>query len=306
MKQFVNKVIWFLIPILLLSIIAEYSLRQLDNVYKFKKDYLEAKASTLDVLVLGSSHAYYNINPDYLSDESFNAGAVSQSFDLDLAILEKYEDKFQNLNTIILPVSYFSFYGILKESPEKWRMKDYVLYYDLNIESTLRDNFEILSNKPKNIVKKLYANYNNEVISNYSEKGWGNNYVNKGPIGLEHSGIETAKRHSQKDISSDESILKYNQAKAYLESIAKWANRNKVQLLLFIPPAYKSYYSHLNNEQLKQLNATLEEVSNIYANCSYFNLLSDSSFTQNDFYDADHLNHNGAKKLSKKIDGKIK
>ena len=54
-----------------------------------------------------------------------------------------------------------------------------------------------------------------------------------------------------------------------------------------------------------QLNRTIETAKNLtkqYANTSYINWLSDDSFIASDFYDADHLNNIGAKKITLKMD----
>jgi hypothetical protein len=45
-----------------------------------------------------------------------------------------------------------------------------------------------------------------------------------------------------------------------------------------------------------------DELDKNSKNCVYVNLLTDSSFTATDYYDAAHLNDIGAKKLSMKID----
>ena len=302
MKSFLYKVIWFLIPVFLLSVAMEYSVRQLDNTYKLKKQYLDQHADEIEVLVLGSSHAFYNVNPEYISRKSFNAGAVSQSFDLDLAILEKYENELTNLKTIVLPVSYFTFYGTLKDSPEKWRLKDYVLYYDLDVSTGLKDHFEVISIKPKNNLRKLYKAFKNgQQPLNCSELGWGTNYTTRGSINLETSGKEAALRHSESSIFSEESKLKFNTAYNDLKSIVEWSERKGVRILLFIPPGYSTYTSNLNADQLNQIETSINALAKTYSNCKALDFLKDSSFIENDFYDADHLNHQGAHKLTLKL-----
>lgn len=39
-----------------------------------------------------------------------------------------------------------------------------------------------------------------------------------------------------------------------------------------------------------------------YENCTYVNMINDSTFIAKDFFDADHLSEIGAKKLSIKLD----
>ena len=66
----------------------ELLLRNIPNDYSFKKNYLNTKSNSIEVLFLGSSHIYYGINPEYISRNSFNGSHISQSLNFDLEILE--------------------------------------------------------------------------------------------------------------------------------------------------------------------------------------------------------------------------
>ena len=46
----------------------------------------------------------------------------------------------------------------------------------------------------------------------------------------------------------------------------------------------------------------MKRIDDQYENAVYYNLLTDSAFVANDYYDADHLNEIGAKKLTKLLD----
>ena len=41
-----------------------------------------------------------------------------------------------------------------------------------------------------------------------------------------------------------------------------------------------------------------DSIASKYMSCTYVNMMRDSSFKKNDFYNADHLNDSGASKLS--------
>ena len=112
MKKFISKTIFFLLPILVLAVIMEISLRAIPNDYKQKRDYMDSHSDEIEVLVLGSSHSLYGINPKYFSQKTYNMAYVSQSLDLDYKILEKYHNRFKNLKTIIVDISCFSLYAI--------------------------------------------------------------------------------------------------------------------------------------------------------------------------------------------------
>ena len=69
-------------------------------------------------------------------------------------------------------------------------------------------------------------------------------------------------------------------------------------MILFTPPALDFYTKNLNLHQLEIAEKTLREITKSYKNVSYYNLLNDKRFDKQDFYDADHVNYFGAKKLS--------
>ena len=74
-----------------------------------------------------------------------------------------------------------------------------------------------------------------------------------------------------------------------------------IKVFLFTPPAYFTYTNNLNQKQLNQTIATAEALKKVNDHVSYINFLNDSTFIKSDFYDADHLNDIGAKKLTETI-----
>jgi hypothetical protein len=73
-------------------------------------------------------------------------------------------------------------------------------------------------------------------------------------------------------------------------------------VIIFTTPAYKTYVQNLEINQLNNTINTVTKFADTYPNTRYYNLLNDKSFNQEDFFDADHLNETGAKKLSLIID----
>lgn len=180
MKQFLTKVIIISIPILFGAIIMEFLLRNTPNDYLFKKQYLDRNSSEIETLILGSSHSFYAFNPEYFSNNTFNASHISQSLNYDFEIHKKYQDQFKNLKTIILPISYFTLFGKLEAGSESWRVKNYIIYYDLNSSKSLIDYSEVLSNRINVNMKRIASYYilGNSTIS-CTDLGWGTNYNSK-------------------------------------------------------------------------------------------------------------------------------
>jgi hypothetical protein len=68
MSAFREYIIAFFLPLLISVVclcVAEFIVRQAPNVYKYKHEYIRSKE--FEILVLGSSHAYFGINPEFFS-----------------------------------------------------------------------------------------------------------------------------------------------------------------------------------------------------------------------------------------------
>ena len=302
MKTFIKYIAVFILPIMLLAVLFEVLIRRIPNDYGYKKSYLDQHAKEVHILFLGSSHVYYGINPKYIKS-SFNASYISQSFDYDLAILKKYDNQWTNLKYIVIPVDYFSFYGRLENGSEAWRAKNYRIYYDINTDHKIFNSTEMLSNKLDNNLSRLYSHYlKGENQISCSNLGWGSSYKATKHKDLIVTGTNAAARHTAKD------NLEYSTNLHLLDEIIAFAEHKHIKVVLFTSPAYKSYVSHLNINQLNTTISTIKKLNSAHRTVRYYNLLQDSSFHAQDFYDADHLNEIGAKKLSLKMNallGKI-
>lgn len=305
MKHFLTKVIIISLPILFGAILMEILLRNTPNDYLFKKQYLDNNSSEIETLILGSSHSFYGFNPKYFSSNTFNASHVSQSLNFDFEILKKYQDKLKNLKTVVLPISYFTLYHKLISSSESWRVKNYVIYYGLNLSKSLVHHSEVLSNQFNVNIKRIVSYYlfTNSPIS-CTDLGWGTRFNSKNAKDLANTGKTAAKRHT-KDINSDKYQEIFNDNILILNSILKWCEKNNINVLLLTPPAFETYRKNLNQEQLEKNLITARNICFKYENCKYYNLLDDTSFVTIDFFDADHLSESGAMKLSVLINGKI-
>lgn len=302
MKKFVKFTAFFLFPMVLFGLVSEFLIRRIPNDYEYKKQYLDQHAKEVNVLFLGSSHVYYGINPKYIKS-SFNASYISQSFDYDLEILKKYDNQWTNLKYIVVPIDYFSFYGRLENSPEAWRAKNYRIYYDINNDHKIFNSTEMLSNKLDINLHRIYNYYlKGESDISCTRLGWGTSYESIKHKNLIKSGETAATRHTAKN------NLQYATNMHLLDEIISFAEHKHVKILLFTSPAYQSYVSHLNTNQLNGTFSAIRKLNIAHTSVKYYNLLQDSSFHAHDFYDGDHLNEFGAKKLSLKMNlilGKI-
>ena len=289
MRRFVVKVLFFVLPFFFLATIMEIMLRNIPNDYKYKAKYLTEHSKDIEVLILGSSHSYADVNPYLIPGKAFNAAHSGQTFEFDLKILKKYE--FPNLRMIIIPISYFSYFAKL-DGPYLCK---YSLYYKLETDEGLKTLSEFLSYPLIDNVRRIINYYLKRRDENESNKLGQRIKRKESPQSLEESGIDAALRHTHKD-------TKYvSQNVSFLENIIQIARNKNSIVILFTPPAYRTYTENLDAEQLKAMYQITEDILKKYDNCYYIDFLKDTDFTAEDFWDSDHLNAKGADKLTRKL-----
>ena len=112
---------------------------------------------------------------------------------------------------------------------------------------------------------------------------------------LESTGIKYARAHTKRDISN--SVLN----KRYLKSIIKFTKEKSIKILLYTAPAYKTYVTELDNAQLQEVVSLGEKLAREHTHVKYVNFMNDSVFSENHYFDANHLNKDGAIKFTKMI-----
>ena len=293
MSRFLKRSCFFMFPLLIAGILIEVLTRNIPNDYLYKREYLDKHAADIEVLFLGSSHAYRDINPVYISANSFNASYVSQSLYYDYRILERYRDSWSHLRYIAIPVSYFSLFYSLEDSPESWRVKNYSIYYSMWTTYNIEDYSELLSNRLDINLSRIDEYYlAGQCNITSSELGWGGIDASDINSDLAEKGKAAAQRHTvEDDLYFDVNI-------EILHSFISFAEEHNVQIVFYTPPAFETYIENLNEEQLMKTVFTMQALDNHYANVHYVNFLDSDLFERGDYFDADHLNENGARKLT--------
>jgi hypothetical protein len=193
MKKNIKYVLLFLLPIIIIGVSLEILLRNIPNNYQYKKEFLDKYSDSIRVLFLGSSGAFYGIDPAYCSPKSYNASQVSQSLDYDLETLKKYRNNWSNLKCIAIPINYISLFDKLESGIEAWRVKNYCIYYGMHRSGKLKNYTEVFSSKLDVNLKRLYSYYIEKkpnITCTYL--GWGFKNQSRYKQDLEQTGKTTA------------------------------------------------------------------------------------------------------------------
>ena len=296
MGKFILKIFIFILPLIAMVMGLEYIAQHTPNSYKYKDEYITNNCDSINTIILGSSHSFYGINPEFLGNNSFNLANVSQDLKFDSYLLNCYIDKCYNLKTLIVPISYFTLYETpLDRGEEKFRVKFYERYMGYN--DTIQNRFEKLEIYnlqifQEKIMKYLKCLCDIDTDFGYDSNGWATGYsVSKIDKNIESDAIKTVTRHTPNGKYLKENI-------EYLNQIAEICEQHNVRLYFITAPTLSAYHNKIDANRWNFTKSVINEVCIKY-NASYFNYLNDDRFDKSDFYDIDHLCHKGAEKFSK-------
>lgn len=296
MKRFLECSVGFLLPIFISAVFAEMAIRSVDNPYKYKYQWMQENAEEVEVLVLGSSHTFYGVRPEFLAGNAFSLANVSQDFTHDLYQLKYWANRYKHLKTVIVPISFFSWFsGGLENGSESYRCRFYKIYMDCDLYPDLSlYNLEISDYRSAR--RKLDKLLHEDNAPGVNSRGWGETYkLSSKKVEEWNNGSEAdaaVKRHTA--VNYDNVGKNYQQMK----EIAEFCQQRNIQLVLITTPCWASYYENLNQEQLKKMYELTRRLQHEYQ-LLYLDYLKDARFVADDFYDSNHLSDVGAEKFTK-------
>lgn len=294
MKRFLTRTALILLPLIAFLIVCEFTYRRVDNDYKYKNDWLLNNSPSIQVLNLGSSHAYYGIDPEQFDLHAFNAAHVSQDFHYDAFIFDKFFDEMDSLEYLVLPVSYRSPWYKIESNDEHWRITQYYIYYDCPFHNELKYKVKINNGlQLYRAIKNLFFDINDRACS---DLGQGQQFQYSNRVGnLDVVGQKRVMCHTFK---LDDDIYSWNYS--LVTEIIEKCHLRGVKVILLTTPVFISYRTNANPEQVEKMFVFCKTLTEAYDNVTYLNLWEDSRFDEEDFYDSDHLScDRGAVKLSK-------
>ena len=301
MKRFLNTICIFLVPVFAFLACLEHIVRNVPNEYKYKAKWMEKHAESVETLILGTSHAFYGIDPSCFRETAFSLANSAQPIRYDAFLLSKYRNRLKNLKHVILSVSYFTLFDAHDEKAggENWRSVNYKVYFDDPQISDLSKNSYFVFH-PKPLEEKFKKFLRGDTVIACSKNGFGY------PIFREHqkhtldnaSSLAWVNRHTRKDWKG----LKNNVR--YLRQIAEECNKLHVQFVIVTTPTWHTYYERLDQKQLKKMHEIISNLQKQYP-IKYIDMLKDNRFVEDDFTDCNHMSCVGARKLSGILNHKL-
>src|SRR5690554_4031209 len=308
MKKYLFEMFFiFLLPISLIAVIAEYSLRKIPDDYAYKNQWLTRNSHDVEVLALGASSVLFDINPLYLQKKGFNAAHVSQSMKFDHFIFNKFIDRMPSLEYLIISIDYWSIFGELEKTNEWWRVKYYNIYYGSNFHRWEgKYNYELYFRDIGTFKRATHGfltllGLKDETRITIDDKGYGIHYTLDNRKAEWDNGKHEASYHNDL-IATRSDDKRVNQNRKYLEEIIQKCAEKNVKVILINVPLYVSYRDNLNTKFLKQQKDFCHYFTENHENVMFYDFSCDPRFTEDDYYDVTHLNERGAEKFTVLID----
>ena len=239
-----------------------------------------------DTLILGSSHAVFDVAPLAMPGHVVNLANVSQDVYYDCELARRYIGRMRQLKRVVLEISFFSWERSLGESEEKWRGDLYVHAFGIYPQKwTFRSGHY-----------SQWAAFGWERVLGFRReddpfdaRGWlrGDGHVEM------KSGRVAAQRHLK---SMRESTLAGNQQ--LVRELVHACRALGIDVVFVTPPAHACYRRELNAPALARMQQATESFRR-ELDVSHLDYFTDPRFDDADYLDGDHLNARGAKKFSR-------
>lgn len=304
MKKLIKKIVLYLMPIFIVFIFIEMFYRFVPNDYSIKHDTIPKKYNNTEVLIFGNSHTFYGLNPTYFDKPTYNMSIVSQTLYFDKLLFDKYINNFKKIKYVILHIEYTSLSEIVNTDENNWRKYYYQYYMNLNVPTINKYNFTnyfLSSTRTFNINCKIIARFINEKsLVDCDNNGFGINYTKskKRPL---------IKKDALKRVQNiEDGLMNFEDNLFRVQSIIDTCKKRGIKVLLLNMPVTKYFSDGVNQIKLKKIQNTCKIIKQKNTNVIYLNLFKDQRFTNNDFYDADHMHTEGATKCSKIVNEFLK
>jgi hypothetical protein len=301
-KKFCKTLTIFLLPLLGCWIAIEVFYRAVPNNYTIKHDYISEHREQIEVLLFGDSHCMYGLNPLYFKANTFNISNVSQTIFFDKLLFDQYIDQLPKLKQVVFCIEYTNLSQADDTQDDVFRKYYYSHFMRLKVPTisrfdpgaysiTLAQDFSMTNRLLKKYIKtgKLYQCHTN---------GWGYDYKKENRIAPEL--VAEHRAFIQEDGSLD--FVRNSQR---IRQMIDCCKKRNIGVLIVSMPQTRVFENYLNPEKLKKIVHSCEEFERQNENVSYLNLFADIRFTNEDFYDADHLNDSGAVKCSKIVNAAL-
>ncbi len=295
-KRFAIKLTAFAALQLILFTLVEFKLSQATNPYNVKKARL-ADCQDTRVLILGSSHMLNGLNPDELGTPAINLAGYSQDLYYGAQLATRYLDRMPQLECVVVGLSYFTLEYDMERTTEAWRSCYYRRCFGIPHRHWISEfdlrNFSLYLLYGPEISKQVLFGEPPDLSAFVHSNGWAANPVPENSDLAVSDGLARVEAHH--GLMHEENLA---QNLAILDELFDTLQKRGIEVILLTTPAYSSYFSRFDPDRESRFRSAVVLLQTKHG-IRYFDFTRDPRFTASDFYNSDHLNQNGAVKLSR-------
>lgn len=281
------------------------------DYYFLKNAILHATSpsTNINTLITGSSYGLFGIDATLLSNEE-NLSLASQDLYYSIKGIYKVWEKNHNIQNIVLCCNYYYFYS----DQSKTQNSDELLRLSKVYKPLFNDIHNCLTLPPKQEFLCYSQIFDEQkILDIYSLQEYKKNYFHPQKTRVSMATREWADKsknwnelsESEKNIASQKRAVIHNRLikrnlsfienKTLFNELSMFCTENNINLIITVTPVTKFYYHYLCPEYKNSFYQLLNDVKGLV---HVIDLSTDSSFNNNDFNDMDHLNDQGATKMT--------
>lgn len=292
--KFIYRLLLFCLPVLVLLVYAEFSLRNAHNYYGEKYGGFKEHIHDIEFLFLGTSHTDNAIYPEVFDGLAYNLAIGSQSIYYDTEIINKNIDELTSLKAVFFSIDYHNLY--FDHVPS--RDFAYNHYYDIPppIEAKGGSRFKLMTFEygfKKTLIELKRPSY--DLINGYdlNQSHDTNSFTKKW--------IRDRVDHFNETIRNGKLVKDYLIIR--LRQSIKLLKSKGITPIILTAPCHKSILKHLSTHQIDEIKKIVKGLCDEFniEHWDYLKLDLDKSY----FVNPDHLNYKGAKLFSKMLNERL-
>lgn len=301
-KALIKYSILFFIPVIGIYILLEALVLSMPANYKNSSDYYNENKNSIEIIALGSSQMAGAINPEYFNKPAICLASSSQHHKLDFTIFKQLQLESKKTKYVIIELSP-NHLNLPHNTKSFWKNSVYLKYFNVNAferETYFKDELIYISN-PDLYSKKMMEYYllktDNTKLNKY---GYNLNVSESIFKKYDFDEIEISKLKTNSNQLENPEIFKHNTA--YLFSMLNYYKENNIHPIICTLPLYKTYRNNLNANIVNRRDSIISVIKNKYPEVTFFEAEKDTAtFKIYDYSNANHLNPDGAKKFTLKL-----
>ncbi len=298
------------------------------DAFTYDRLYLTAKLNKIEreksrILLTGSSYTMVGLLENKMPYSATNVAVNAQDLYYTLLSVKEAMNRSDKLDIIVMSFAYYFFFSNMNENPSDYMLSvlskvNYPVYNKLHgyngellpiyLKATDIPIYEALVDL--SLVRDIYHDalkrdlegmaYFNRINARPAGGMLGYKFLEKNDEQNFSAGKIRANAHNR-NFDLDRGLYNQKLLDKFLDNMEEL---NK-KVILFIPPVTKFYRAGVSNDMINAYNQLVMPVVKSHSCCELIDLYESDKFFETDFQDYDHLNIDGANKLSEIISSYI-